>query len=291
MNIEGVLVPVVTPFNSGGSIDFPALSTLLDSLIEAGVSGIIACGTTGEYYTFSDEERRSVMAFIADKVANRALLIAGVNDTHTAGSIAKAEQAKAMGYQGLMLAPPIYCLPQQDEIITHYHSVSAAVDMPIIMYNFPARSGVEISVESVIELSRDKNIIGIKESSGDFSRALTLINAGMENFDVVCGSDDQSADYLFWGVRSWIGGAANYLPQAHVQMLESAKVGDYDSVRKIMRRILPVIQNQESADYNQKAKLGVTHIGIPVGEVRAPLKPISDEDKTDFINALQHALA
>lgn len=291
MNIEGILVPVVTPFKADGNIDFPALSTLLESLINAGVSGIVACGTTGEYYTFSDEERHSVMTFIAEKVGSRALLIAGVNDTYTAGSIAKAEQAKAMGYQGLMLAPPIYCLPQQDEIITHYKNVSMAVDMPIIMYNFPARSGVEISVESVIELSRDKNIVGIKESSGDFSRALTLINAGMENFDVICGSDDQSADYLFWGVRAWIGGAANYLPQAHVQMIEAAKSCDYSKVRTIMQRILPVIQNQESADYNQKAKLGLAHIGIPVGEVRLPLKPISDKDRADFLAALQLALA
>lgn len=291
MNIEGILVPVVTPFKADGNIDFPALSTLLESLINAGVSGIVACGTTGEYYTFSDEERHSVMTFIAEKVGSRALLIAGVNDTYTGGSIAKAEQAKAMGYQGLMLAPPIYCLPQQDEIITHYKNVSMAVDMPIIMYNFPARSGVEISVESVIELSYDKNIVGIKESSGDFSRALTLINAGMENFDVICGSDDQSADYLFWGVRAWIGGAANYLPQAHVQMIEAAKSCDYSKVRTIMQRILPVIQNQESADYNQKAKLGLAHIGIPVGEVRLPLKPISDKDRADFLAALQLALA
>jgi len=290
MNIEGVLVPVVTPFNANGSVDYSALATVLDSLIEAGVSGIVACGTTGEYYTFSDEERRNVMAFIADKVAGRALLIAGVNDLYTGGSIAKAEQAKELGYQGLMLAPPIYCLPQQSEIISHYQSVSAAVDMPIIMYNFPARSGVEISVESVIELSRDKNIIGMKESSGDFSRALTLINANLENFTMVCGSDDQSADYLFWGVRSWIGGAANYLPKQHVQMIESAKAGDFDNVRNIMRQIMPVIQNMESADYNQKAKLGLAHIGIEVGEVRAPLQAISNEDKAAFIDALKLAL-
>ena len=137
MNIEGVLVPVVTPFDAEGSVDFSALGDLLEHLINAGVGGIVACGTTGEYYTFSDEERRSVMAYIADRVGDRATLIAGVNDTHTAGSIAKAQQAKELGYQTLMLAPPIYCLPQQQEIITHFLSVSAAVDMPIIMYNFP----------------------------------------------------------------------------------------------------------------------------------------------------------
>ncbi|OMH33862.1 4-hydroxy-tetrahydrodipicolinate synthase [Motiliproteus sp. MSK22-1] len=290
MNIEGVLVPVVTPFDSEGSVDFAALGNLLEHLIAAGVGGIVACGTTGEYYAFSDEERRSVMAYIADRVGDRAALIAGVNDTHTAGSIAKAQQAKELGYQTLMLAPPIYCLPQQQEIISHYKSVSAAVDMPIIMYNFPARSGVEISVESVIELSKNKNIIGIKESSGDFSRALSLINGGMTDFQVVCGSDDQAADYLFWGVRSWIGGAANYLPEQHVEMIEAAKANDFNKVRSIMERILPVIQNQESADYNQKAKLGCAHIGIPVGTVRPPLLPISEKDEACFIELLTQVL-
>ncbi|WP_432474241.1 4-hydroxy-tetrahydrodipicolinate synthase [Amphritea sp. HPY] len=286
MNFEGVLVPVVTPFDSEGKVDYSALGNLLDHLINAGVRGVVACGTTGEYYAFVGDERRSVMAFIADRVGDRALLIAGVNDTHTAGSVEKAEEAKALGYKALMLAPPIYCLPQEAEIIQHYKTVSVEADMPIIMYNFPDRSGVEISVEAVIELSTDKNIVGIKESSGDFSRALSLINAGMTDFEVICGSDDQAADYMFWGVRSWIGGAANYLPADHVQIIEAAKNGDYVTLRKTMQRILPVIKNQESADYNQKAKLGCAHMGLPVGEVRAPLLPISEEDKADFIAAL-----
>jgi len=286
MNLEGVLVPVVTPFDSEGKVDYSALGNLLDHLINAGVRGVVACGTTGEYYAFAGDERRSVMAYIADRVGDQALLIAGVNDTHTAGSVEKAEEAKTLGYKALMLAPPIYCLPQESEIIQHYKTVSAETDMPIIMYNFPDRSGVEISVEAVIELSEDKNIVGIKESSGDFSRALSLINAGMTDFEVICGSDDQAADYMFWGVRSWIGGAANYLPNEHVQIVEAGKNGDYVTLRNIMQRILPVIKNQESADYNQKAKLGCAHMGLPVGEVRAPLLPISEEDKADFIAAL-----
>lgn len=191
MKLDGIFVPVVTPFTEDNKVNFEALGKLLDWQIEAGVAGIVACGTTGEYYTFSDTERMEVLSFIAEHVGDRALLIAGVNDTHTKGSVQKAEQAKALGYQALMLAPPIYCLPQQSEIIKHYQTVSQQVGLPIIMYNFPARSGVEIEVETVIELSQDEYIVGIKESSGDFTRALSLINANLENFSVVCGSDDQ----------------------------------------------------------------------------------------------------
>ncbi|GHA14229.1 dihydrodipicolinate synthase family protein [Oceanisphaera arctica] len=290
MKIQGVMVPVVTPFAQDGHIDYPALAALLAHQLEAGVSGIVACGTTGEYYALSQTERRELMAFIAKEVGDKALLIAGVNDTHSAGSIVKALEAKELGYQALMLAPPIYCLPEQDEIIAHYQTVSREADMPIIMYNFPARSGVEIGIEVIKVLARDPNIVGIKESSGDFTRAVTLLNLGLEDFEVVCGSDDQAADYLFWGARSWIGGGANYLAGDHVNMIEAAKADDWQQVRSIMARILPVLQNMESGGYNQKAKLGCGHIGYPVGPVRAPLYPVSKQDEEDFLALLTQAL-
>ncbi|ART82549.1 dihydrodipicolinate synthase family protein [Oceanisphaera profunda] len=290
MKIQGVMVPVVTPFNQDGHIDYPALAALLAHQLSVGVSGIVACGTTGEYYALSQTERRELMAFIAQEVGDKALLIAGVNDTHSAGSIAKALEAKELGYQALMLAPPIYCLPEQDEIITHYQTVSREAGMPIIMYNFPARSGVEISLDAIKVLAKDPNIVGIKESSGDFTRAVTLLNMGLKDFEVVCGSDDQGADYLFWGSRSWIGGGANYLAADHVNMIEAAKADDWQQVRSIMARILPVLQNMESGGYNQKSKLGCGHIGYPVGPVRAPLSPVSKQDEDGFLTLLAQAL-
>jgi len=290
MNLTGLLVPIVTPFDHTDAIDYSALGNLLEALLSAGVQGIVACGTTGEYYALSADERQELMAYIADTVGDRALLIAGVNDTYTEGSIVKAEAAKALGYQALMLAPPIYCLPQEQEIVRHYTTVAERVDLPIIMYNYPARSGVEISIDTVKTLSAHPNIVGIKESSGDFTRALTLLNAGLENFEVICGSDDQAADYLFWGARGWISGSTNYLASLQVQMLEAAQNENYTATRKLMARMMPVIQNMESADYNQKAKLGCAHIGIDVGDVRAPLLPINSDDKDAFIQALNLAL-
>ena len=111
-----------------------------------------------------------------------------------------------------MLAPPAYSLPDQAGIVAHFKAVAAASALPIILYNFPARAGVSIDIASVAELSREPNIVGIKESSGDFSRALALIQARLPDFEVICGCDDQAADFLFWGVRSWISGAANVFP-------------------------------------------------------------------------------
>ncbi|MFV0478150.1 MAG: 4-hydroxy-tetrahydrodipicolinate synthase [Parahaliea sp.] len=287
MNIDGILVPVITPFQQTGEVNYEALGELLEHLLAAGVSGIVTCGTTGEYYALDESERAEVLRYIATTVGDRAALLAGVNDMSTSGAIARAKQARSLGYQGLMAAPPIYCLPDQHEIVSHFQTLADTVNMPIVMYNFPARSGVEISIDSVIELAKNPWIVGIKESSGDFSRALTLLNTTFDSFQVVCGSDDQGADYLAWGARSWIGGCANYLAADHVAMYQAAVIGDHERVRSIMARLLPVIQNAESSDYNQKAKLGVESLGIAAGAIRAPLLPISKDDEAKFLTALQ----
>ncbi|WP_018690719.1 4-hydroxy-tetrahydrodipicolinate synthase [Algicola sagamiensis] len=286
MKLQGIYVPVITPFDHEEKINFRALSSLIELQINAGVSGIIASGTTGESYALSQKEQHDVMAHIANVVDQRVQLIAGVNDTCTAGSIEKAKQAKALGYQGLMLAPPAYCLPSQSEIIYHYQSVSEAVDLPIIMYNFPARTGVEISLETVHELSFDANIIGIKESSGDFSRAIALLSQSKDDFSVVCGSDDQAADYFYWGAKAWIAGAANFLPELHVEIYHAGIEERYVEMKKWMKQLLPIVQHMESENYNQKAKLGCQFRGVSTGNTRPPLQSISDHEKENYLSLL-----
>ena len=150
------------------------------------------------------------------------------------------------------------------------------------MYNFPARVGVAMTLETVAELSKVPNIVGIKESSGDFSHALALIQARMENFQIIAGCDDQAADFLFWGVRSWISGGANVFPGEQAAMLRAAAAENWDEVRSMMSRMYPVIQAMEAGDYNQKAKLGCRRHGIDVGSVRLPLQPLSAEDAQAF---------
>lgn len=282
MKTEGVLVPIVTPFDAEGKLDLAALRRLTESFISQGVGGIVACGTTGEYYTLSPEERVQVLECIRDTARGKVSLIAGINGLSTQAAIDNARQAETLGYEGLMLATPAYSLPGQREVVAHFKSVAAATRLPIVMYNFPARVGVEIGFEAVCELSKVPNIVGIKESSGDFSRALRLIQAKLPDFEVICGCDDQAADFLFWGVRSWISGAANVFPGEQVAMMNAAFAGKWDDVRSMMTAMLPAIQNMESGDYNQKAKLGCRRHGVDVGAVRQPLLPLDDADAQAF---------
>jgi 4-hydroxy-tetrahydrodipicolinate synthase len=287
MNLDGVLVPIVTPFDRAGELNLEALDRIVDLQVEAAVKGIIACGTTGEYYTLTPEERETLMRRVAGRVGDRALRIAGINDLNTAACVRHAEQARGMGYQALMMSPPAYSLPEQHELVAHFRAVAQATELPLIMYNFPARAGVEIGLDAVIELSREPNIIGIKESSGDFSRALALLTTDFEDFQVICGCDDQAADFLWWGARSWISGSANVFPEEQVWMIDAAVAEDFGAVRELMQRMLPAIRDMEAGAYNQKAKLGVAHrLGVDVGNVRPPLLPLSEVDRTRFLATL-----
>lgn len=286
MKLNGILVPIVTPFGADGSVDFDALKTLVAKFLDAGVGGIVACGTTGEYYALDETERDGVLRTVRDALGDQALAVAGINSLSTGEAVKRAKQAEALGYEVLMLAPPAYVLPNQDEIVAHYEEVAANTALPIVLYNFPDRSAVNIEVETAARLARMPKIIGIKESSGDFSRAIALMELADEGFQVVCGSDDQAADYLFWGARSWISGGANVFPAEQVQMLKAAEQGDWDRVRATMRAMLPAIRDMEGGDYNQKAKLGCVRHGVDVGQVRLPLRPVSDADAKSFVDAL-----
>lgn len=290
MNLNGILVPIVTPFDANNQLNEAALERLVECFIEAGVGGIVACGTTGEYYALSAQERRRVLEIVAKTGRGRTTLIAGVNSMSPAEAISRIREAEELGYEALMLSPTPYSLPGQNEVVAYFKEVAAATELPIVMYNFPARIGIQIELESVYELAKVKNIVGIKESSGNFSRVVAMVNANLPDFQVVCGCDDQAADFLFWGVRSWISGGANVFPAEQVQMLKAAEQGDWDSVRRMMAAMLPAITAMESGNYNQKAKLGCVRHGIDVGSVRLPLLPVDAQERDDFlaqINAYQ----
>lgn len=286
MNIHGILVPIVTPFDNNGNVDAQKLTTLVEAFIDKGVAGIVACGTTGEYYTFSDAERELVLTTIADAAKNKVTLIAGINSLSTDHSIELAAQAKALGYDGLMLSATPYSLPEQDGIIAHFERVADASELPIIMYNFPARVGVAIEFDTVAHLAKHPNIIGVKESSGDFSHALRMLQANFDDFEIVCGCDDQPVDFFFWGAKSWIAGAANVFPTEQVALFNATQQGDWDKAKQIMSEIYPAIHSMESGNYNQKAKAGCLNGNIDVGSVRVPLTDMAEDEKSEFLALL-----
>lgn len=287
MKFQGVYVPMVTPFNQEGQVDVAKLKQLARAFVDKGASGLVVCGTTGESYALSDDERTLILSNVADEVKGSTTLIAGVNALSTEQTIVYANEAKSLGYDALMLSANPYSLPSQAGVIAHFEKVVAAVNMPIIMYNFPARVGINIEFETVEYLANNPYIVGIKESSGNFSQALRLLQAKFENFEIVCGCDDQAVDFLFWGAKSWIAGAANVFCEEQVAIVEAGLTGDWNKAKSLMTKIYPGVHSMESGDYNQKAKIGCLKGEIDVGSVRVPLVSMSAADEADFLALLK----
>lgn len=287
INLEGILVPIITPFTPDNRIDTDLLSELVDDFIRCGVTGIVACGTTGEYYSFSESERETVLTTIANKAKGRCTLIAGISDLSCETAVLRAQRAQELGYDGLMLSAPPYSLPSQQGIIEHFEYVADHSNLPIIMYNFPARVGVELEFNTVAHLAAHPKIIGIKESTGNFSNALRMIQAEFKDFEVICGCDDQPLDFFFWGVKSWIAGAANVFPQEQVALYQAAKSENWHEAKKIFNAIYPALLDMESGDYNQKAKIGCLKGSKPAGKVRLPLHNLDSKTAAAFRSLLK----
>jgi len=288
--LDGVYPAVVTPFDQHQQLDEQGLERLIEHCIGGGVAGLVIAGTTGEYYALRERERVELFAAAASHTGGRVSLIAGCNAGSTRGVTDYALGAKELGYDAILLPVPHTSLPSQRELASHFETVAKEVGLPVILYNFPARAGVEIAVET-LELLRDvPEIVAIKEASGDFSRFLAMRHRLGDDIAVSCGSDDQAYDYFMWGVQSWIAGTANVLPREHVEMVAAIRRGDLETARALHAAMVPWIQSMESGSYNQKAKLGLRLVGVEVGEVRGPLKPLPQDEAEAYEQILRQAM-
>jgi len=291
MQIEGVYTPAVTPFLEDESIDDAAYADLIERQIGSGVAGIVVGGTTGEYYAMSIEERRHQLEIAVPIVAGRAQLVAGCNTGATRDVVGLAQHAERLGYDAVMLAPPPVSLPSQEQLAEHVRMAATEGGLPVVLYNYPARSGVEFGFECLDLLAEVPEVIAIKESSGDFSRFLAMQRRYEGRIEVICGTDDQAFDYMMWGVRSWLAGTANVLPAQHVQFTESMLRGDHELARRQYTAILPVIQHIEAGNYNSKVKAGLAHLGLAAGTVRRPLTPLGSAERDRIGSLIDESLS
>ena len=278
MNIEGVYTPIVTPLHGDESVDEAAFAAAVEVQIESGVAGIVVGGTTGEYYAMTLEERKRQLAFGAEVVAGRAQLVAGCNSGATRDIIDLARHAKGLGYDANMLSAPPTSLPSQPQLSAHIRACALDGGLPVVLYNYPARAGVEFGFECLDALADMPEIIAIKESSGDFSRFLAMRDRYAGRIEIMCGTDDQAFDYLAWGVRSWLAGPANVFPGESVQFVASMLRGDIKAGRAQLAALLPFIQHLETGNYNAKVKAGMNHRGVTAGTVRRPMTALTSDE-------------
>lgn len=291
MKLSGVMPALVTPFDAKGEIDFKAFEKHLTMLRAAGVTGWVPCGSTGEYNFMSDSEREQVLKFVKDFAKPGETLIAGTNAPSTKGVIANTKRAKEIGYDTVLLAVPFYTKPTQAEIVAHYKAVLDAVDINIVLYSYPGKDGVEIEWEALDALADHPRVIGIKESSGSLQRAIGIATRYEGKIQLVSGSDDIALDFMLWGADSWICGPANCMAKACCDLDRTFRSGDIKKAKQQMATLYTAMNILESGKFVQKVKYGCEVQGIPVGECRMPLGPLTEEEKAAFRAAMQPILA
>ncbi|MQW89611.1 4-hydroxy-tetrahydrodipicolinate synthase [Sinorhizobium saheli] len=290
MKLTGVMPALVTPFDKNDKIDFKAFEKLLVHLREAGVSGWVPNGSTGEYFSQSTEERRDVLQFVKDFAKPGETLIAGTNAPATREVIEQTAMAKEIGYDAVLLAPPFYTRPTQEELIKHYETVLGAVDVNLVLYSYPAKDGSDISFELMDHFADNRRVIGIKESSGVLQRAIDIASRYEGKIQLVSGSDDIAIDFMFWGAESWICGPSNCMAKACCDLDRTYKSGDIARAREMMKTLYRAMNILESGKFVQKIKYGCELQGLPVGECRAPLGPLTEAEKAEFKAAMQPIL-
>jgi 4-hydroxy-tetrahydrodipicolinate synthase len=282
LKFEGIYTPAVTPFGPDNEIDRKAFADVLESLIEARVHGIIIGGSTGEYYAQTAQERFELAAHAKDVLGGRLPLIVGTGATRTEDAIEYAKAAKSIGADAILVTTPPYALPTDQENAVHALAVDRAADLPIMLYNYPARMGVTMGEEYFARVGKSKNVVAIKESSGDMSR-VHLLAREFPHISLSCGWDDQALEFFAWGARSWVCAGSNFLPREHVALYEACVLEkNFDKGRGIMSAMLPLMHFLDGGKFVQSIKFGCELNGLDVGPVRAPLGPLNSEEKQTF---------
>ncbi|WP_170509769.1 dihydrodipicolinate synthase family protein [Ruegeria arenilitoris] len=277
---QGIYTPVVTPYADDFSVDWDALAEVIEYLVENGVHGLISGGSTGENYAQTVDERLELARFTHQRLKGRLPLVVGTGAMLTPDSIALAQGARQIGADAILLASPPYSVPTDRENALNALAIDKAADLPVMLYNYPHRTGTMMGAEFLDRVGRSRNFCGIKESSGDINR-VHMLARDYPHIQLGCGMDDQALEFFAWGAPFWVCGGSNFLPREHVALYEACVLqGDFAKGRRIMSALMPLMRVlEQGGKFIQTIKHGVTMNGIPAGAVRPPLKGLNKDDK------------
>ncbi|RNF39714.1 4-hydroxy-tetrahydrodipicolinate synthase [Planococcus salinus] len=291
MNFGQVITAMVTPFDANGEIDFQATRTLVEHLIENGSDGVVVAGTTGESPTLSAEEKVQLFEFVVETVHGRIPVIAGTGSNNTRASISLTRQAEQVGVDGIMLVTPYYNKPSQEGMFQHFQAIAQATRLPVMLYNIPGRSVVNMSPDTIVRLSEIDNIVSVKEASGDLDAAAEIIERTPDSFTVYSGDDSLTLPMLSIGGTGIVSVSAHIIGNEMQEMVSSFKQGDVAKAAAIHRKLLPTMKAVFAAPSPSPVKAALNLAGVQVGGLRLPMLPLNDEEMTALKQALPPELA
>ena len=271
MEIGRQLTAMVTPFDDRGEVDYEAAKRLALALLEAGNDGLVIAGTTGESPTLTTAEKLRLFAEVKAAVGGRGAILAGTGNYSTAESIELSLAAAETGVDGVLLVTPYYNKPTQEGLAQHFEAIAARTPLPALLYNVPGRTGVNMSADTVIRLSRTPNIVGVKEASGDLDQAAKIIEGAESGFRVWSGNDNDTLPLLAIGAYGVISVAGHVVGRQIREMIESFLAGDHGLAAAIHRRLIPMVDAVFCLANPIPIKYMLNQVGFPAGSPRLPL--------------------
>ncbi|MDY9928094.1 4-hydroxy-tetrahydrodipicolinate synthase [Methanosarcina sp.] len=283
---EGAMPALITPFTKDDRIDREGLRRNIAFVEEGGVSGIVPCGTTGESATLSAMEHEEVIDIAVE--CSKVPVIAGTGSNNTGEALQFTKHAADAGVDGVLLISPYYNKPNPAGLLAHFKKIAEAVDIPMILYNVPSRTGQDMPVDVITELAKVDNIAGIKEASGNAAKVSQILEQTIDDdFVVLSGEDGLTLPIISMGGRGVISVAANVVPDKMSEMVNAALKGDYETARKIHFEIAPLIRALFLETNPIPVKKAAELIGLASGHLRLPLAPISDANQAKLVNELR----
>lgn len=276
---KGVCTALVTPFDKSNNIDFEMLGKIIENQIENGVSALLFLGTTGESPALTEGERISVIKFAVEKVKHRVPVLAGVGTNCTEETIERAKKIKKLGVDGVLIVSPYYNKPTQEGLYQHFKKIAMAVDIPIILYNVPSRTGINIEPQTIVELSKIKNIVGLKQANSSMSELMAILDGCDKNFAVYSGEDNLTYSMLCLGAKGVISVASNVEPKFMSALCQNFFNGEIEKSRDMQFKINPLIKSLFCETNPIPIKYAMKLMGYDVGKPRLPLVELSQKEK------------
>lgn len=278
MKFGQVITAMATPFDANGEIDFQATTNLVEHLINNGSDGIVVAGTTGESPTLSTDEKVALFVHVVTVADGRAKIIAGTGSNNTRASVALTRQAEQAGVDGIMLVTPYYNKPSQEGMYRHFEAIANATTLPVMLYNIPGRSVVNLSVDTIVRLSLIDNITCVKEASGDLDAASEIIERTSSDFAVYSGDDSLTLPMLSVGGTGIVSVAAHIIGNEMQEMIKLFRTGDTVGAAALHRKLLPTMKALFAAPSPSPVKAALNLSGVPVGGVRLPMLALTEEE-------------
>lgn len=287
MNFGQVLTAMVTPFDNNENIDFDATRALVNHLIENGSDALVIAGTTGESPTLTTEEKISLYKFVVEVVDRRVPVIAGTGSNNTRASISLTKRAEEAGVDAVMLVTPYYNKPTQEGLYQHFSTIAAATSLPVMLYNIPGRSVVNIDPATIIRLSQIENIVSVKEASGDLDAATEIIRDTPDDFSVYSGEDSNTLPFISIGGTGIVSVSSHVIGNEMQQMIQSFREGDFAFAARVHQKLVPVMHAIFSAPSPSPVKAALNAKGVQVGGVRLPLLSLTEAEEADVLSELE----